>query len=136
MPLFFPAWPAACAAHGLPEMTQREFYGFAGIPMPDIVDSIYAAAHNGAHPSPDWVAAFLATQMRFAAEVEAERGHPARIECVVGLAEAAVARGLPVALATSGLKEIVLQHLRHAGLDQIFSDQQANLGAPQPLPRR
>ena len=27
MPLFFPAWPQACKVHGLPEMTEDEFYG-------------------------------------------------------------------------------------------------------------
>eukprot|EP01051_Picozoa_sp_SAG22_P012028 SAG22_NODE_1215_length_5146_cov_1.556965_3_plen_270_part_00 len=128
MPLFYPAWPVACRAHGLPEMTEDEFYGFAGVPMPTIVEQIYAGHHGaGARPGGAFVEAFLKTQLAAADEVEARLGHPARIECVIALAEAAIARGLPVAVATSGLKDVVLGHLRHAGLDGMFSDAKGNL---------
>lgn len=44
--------------------------------------------------------------------------------------EAALTAGLPVALATSGLKDVVLEHISHAGLGHIFNDTKGNLGAP------
>ena len=47
-------------------------------------------------------------------------GHPAPIPCVVAIAREAVARGIPVALATSGLREHVEDHLHHAGLADLF----------------
>ena len=98
------------------------------MPMPTIVEQIYANHHGaGARPGEAYVAAFLATQLAAADEVEARLGHPGRIECVIALAQAALARGLPVAVATSGLKGVVLGHLREAGLDGMFSDARGNL---------
>ena len=36
MPLFFHSWQTACPQYGL-SMSEDEFYGFAGMPLPDIV---------------------------------------------------------------------------------------------------
>ena len=39
----------------------------------------------------------------------------------------AEARGIPIALATSGLRDHVEDHLRHAGLDDLFNNERNNL---------
>ena len=39
MPGFFPSWVFACKRLGL-SITEEEFYGFAGQPMPDIIAQV------------------------------------------------------------------------------------------------
>ena len=43
-----------------------------------------------------------------------------RIECVINIARAAKTQGIPIACATSGIREIVDQHMGSLGLDQLF----------------
>lgn len=53
--------------------------------------------------------------------LQARVGPPPAIECIARLAREAEARGLPIAAATSGLREHVEVHLAHVGLDSLFS---------------
>ena len=53
MSAWLPSWQYACGQYGL-EMTESKFWGFAGVPLPDIVRSIYAEAHGGERAPPCW----------------------------------------------------------------------------------
>lgn len=119
MALFYPSWPltGTLPEFGL-EVSEEEFYLLAGRPVPDMVQHLHLT-QKGVPATPDFVAAFLAEKVRQHALVEAERGPPAPIPSVVKLARDYKARGIPVAIATSGLKEHVLHHLVAAGLDDL-----------------
>ena len=65
---------------------------------------------------------------------------PAPIDCVVSLMKGFIARGVPVACATSGLRDHVDEHMRHAGLLElcpherivVAADLPPGRGKPQP----
>ena len=57
---FFPSWNEAGADYGL-SMTEAEFYGYAGMPLPDIVEDLYRKC-KGEAPPEGFVAEFLATK--------------------------------------------------------------------------
>ena len=73
------------------------------------------------------VGQFLATKKAVHKVTEAQLGCPRPIECVVVIARAAVARGVPVAVATSGLREHVEAHIEAAGLSDIFNARLGNV---------
>jgi hypothetical protein len=52
--------------------------------------------------------------------MEAKQGCPPGIKCVIEVAKEYKARGVPIACATSGLKEHVDFHLQHAGILELF----------------
>merc|ERR1711862_922365 len=62
---------------------------------------------------------FLVEKIRLSKSDEAAMGHPPAIESVVAVAKAYKERGIPVAIATSGLRDLVMSHLHHAGLDDL-----------------
>lgn len=132
MPLFYPAWPETCENFDLPPLTLEEFYGFAGVPMPDIVRAIH---RNAAVQCDDERCEQFLDRLKAAqAREEARKGSPQRIECVISLATTALAAGKRVAVATSGVKEHVRSHLALTGLDQIFSEAKGNLVCASDLP--
>lgn len=120
MPLFYPSWPKTGA---LPQfdlkVSEDDFYGLAGKPLPDIVQHLHMA-QKGEPATDDYVKSFLKEKINFHKQDEAEQGHPQAIECVIALARAYKDRGVPVAIATSGIKEIVVDHIRHAGVEDLF----------------
>ena len=118
MPLFFQSWVDVCADFGL-SITEHQFYGYAGLPLPEIVRRLHQTA-NGCDPPKDFIDRFLKAKKAAHAVNEARQGHPPAIGCVVRLAREAVAAGLPVCVATSGLRDHVEAHLAEAGLDGIF----------------
>ena len=132
MPLFYPAWPETCKKYQLPPLTLEEFYGFAGVPMPDIVWAIHRNA--AVQCDDERCEAFLEELKVAQGREEARRGSPKRIECVVSLATAALAAGKRVAVATSGVKGHVLSHLALTGLAEIFSEAKGNLVCASDLP--
>ena len=132
MPMFFPAWPETCAEFGLPLLSLEGFYGFAGVPMPDIVHAIHQDA--GLECDDTRCEVFLESLKTAQAREEARRGSPERIECVIALATDALAAGQRVAVATSGVKEHVRSHLALTGLDQLFSESKGNLVCASDLP--
>ena len=103
MPLFYHSWADVCPQHGL-SMSEDDFYGFAGKPLPDIVREMHRA-QKGTDATDAFVAAFLAEKKRAHLQAEEKIGAPAPIACVVALARGALARGVPVCLATSGSRE-------------------------------
>jgi beta-phosphoglucomutase-like phosphatase (HAD superfamily) len=125
MPLFLKSWQAVCPQFGL-SMTMDDFYGVAGVPLPDIVRMLHRT-QKGSEATDEFVEAFLAAKKTNHAQNESKLGHPEPIACVVKIAREAEARGIPIALATSGLRDHVEDHLRHAGLDDLFNDKRNNL---------
>uniref|UniRef100_A0A7S1FHB9 Uncharacterized protein n=1 Tax=Noctiluca scintillans TaxID=2966 RepID=A0A7S1FHB9_NOCSC len=119
MPLFFPSWVATGA---LPQFdltfTEEYFYSVGGWPLKDIV-RVAHERQRGTVPSDEFVAAFLEEKLQVHRAHEAE--HPAAISQVVALAKAYKERGIPVAIATSGVEDIVMSHLAHAGIDDLVS---------------
>ena len=115
---FFPSWNEAGADYGL-SMTEAEFYGYAGMPLPDIVEDLYRKC-KGEAPPEGFVAEFLATKKAKHAAREAIDGPPPVIACVAAIARAWAARGVPVVCATSGLRDHVEPHLAAAGLGDLF----------------
>eukprot|EP00439_Symbiodinium_sp_Y106_P030301 s2418_g3.t1 len=121
MPLFYPSWPRTGAQPRFDlRITEDDFYHLAGVPLPDMVQSLHLA-QKGVDPSPEYVKDFIAEKVRLHKEEEAEKGHPPAIACVVSLLKEYRERGVPVAIATSGLKDIVLEHLEAAGLMDLVS---------------
>lgn len=125
MPHFYPSWIVACEQHGL-TITEDEFYGFSGLPLPVIVAKLWQA-QKGGDPPTGFIELFLKTKVDAHHEHEARVGPPPAIECIARLAREAEARGLPIAAATSGLREHVEVHLAHVGLDSLFSQSRGNL---------
>ena len=121
MSAWLPSWQHACSKYDL-EMTETKFWGFAGVPLPDIVQSLYSEAHGGERASDDFVEKFLKCKKAFHAEAEKKNGSPPAIECVISLVKKYKARGIPVAIASSGLRDIVERHCDHAGVLSLFGD--------------
>jgi len=123
MPMFYPSWPGTGA---LPQfgltITENDFYGQAGKPLGDIVRTLYTA-QNGEPPTEEYVQAFLEEKIRLHKEHEEKVGHPPPITPVIAIALDYKERGIPIAIATSGVKQIVLEHLRHAGLSDLVDEE-------------
>lgn len=118
MPLFFHSWEVTCPKFGL-SMTLDDFYGFAGMPLPDIVRVLHQQKF-GSEASSEFVDRFLQEKQANHAQTEDRLGHPQPIACVVALARDAAARGIPVCVATSGLRTHVEAHIKAAGLSDLF----------------
>lgn len=123
MPMFYPSWPETCAMpqFGL-TITENEFYGLGGKPLGDIVQALHTA-QKGEPATDEYVRAFLKEKMRVHREHEAKVGHPPPIPQVIAIALDYKERGIPIAIATSGVKDIVLDHLRHAGLSDLVTEE-------------
>jgi|EP00908_Phaeocystis_cordata_P005571 beta-phosphoglucomutase-like phosphatase (HAD superfamily) len=118
MPLFYQSWVDVCDGFGL-SITEHQFYGFAGLPLPEIVRRLHQAAY-GSDPPDGFTESFLKAKKAAHNANEARLGSPPPIACVSRLARQAVAAGQPVCVATSGLRDHVEAHLAHAGLADIF----------------
>ena len=125
MPLFYRSWPPACAKFDL-VLSEDDFYGFAGKPLPDIVKELFLR-QKGIEASPELVAEFLRVKKSAHHETEARLGSPKRIECVAAIAREAVARGIPVCVATSGLRDHVEAHIASADLADLFNARLDNI---------
>jgi len=119
MGAWLPSWQHTCEKYGL-EMTEGRFWGFAGVPLPDIVAGVYGDKHDGAAPSAEFVAEFLAEKRAFHNSQEASTGAPPAIACVIKLVHEYKQRGIKVAVASSGLRDIVERHCEHAGILGLF----------------
>ncbi len=119
MPLFYHSWVTVCPQFGL-TMSENDFYGYAGMPLPDIVRDMHKK-QLGADATDDFVKTFLTAKKKAHNLTEERLGHPAPIACVVQLAREAVAKGIPVCVATSGLRDHVEAHLSAAGLSDLFN---------------
>ena len=106
MGAWLPSWQHACGLHGL-SITEARFWGFAGVPLPDIVAAVYADAHPGETPSHEFVTDFLKDKRAFHSAQEAASGHPPAIDCVVRRVHYYKSRGIKVAIASSGLRDVV-----------------------------
>ena len=111
MPGYFPSWTYACEKLGL-AITEGQFYGFAGRPMPDIIKQLHRNAGKGEMPE-GYVEQFFAHKKVGMAETHPRGFLPAPIEAVVEIMKGFIARGVPIACATSGLREHVAEHMGH-----------------------
>jgi len=133
MPIFLASWKDVCPDYGL-SMTLDDFYGYAGKPLPDIVKALYRT-QKGIEPTQQMVDAFLTAKKKNHKDNESKRGQPQPIGCVVQIAREAVAKGIPVAVATSGLREHVEAHLEHAGLGDLFNSKLNNIVCAAEVPK-
>ena len=125
MPLFYKSWVATSGKFGL-SLSEEEFYGYAGMPLPDIVRSMHRT-QKGSECTEAFIADFLKEKKKAHHGIEAKVGSPRPIECVVRIARDAEARGIPIAVATSGLRDHVEAHLSSAGLSDLFNSKRANV---------
>ena len=154
---FYPSWVDVCEPRGLLPFSLDDFYGFAGVPVPDIAIALYRRKH-GAAPSAEWLDAFvrpppprlppappqhppqLVDKKAAHKAREATAGMPKAIECVVAIAREAAARGVPVAVATSGVRCVLraarwqLRAHRRQGRRHRAPGARGARGAPLPLP--
>jgi beta-phosphoglucomutase-like phosphatase (HAD superfamily) len=87
---------------------KARFWGFAGVPLPDIVLALYQDKHGAdSKPSEEFVAQFLQDKRAFHTAQEEEAGHPPAIKCVTDRIHYYKSRGIKVAVASSGLRDIV-----------------------------
>lgn len=125
MPLFFHSWEEVCPEFGL-SITLDDFYSYAGMPLPEIVRRMHREQLSG-EASQDFVDQFLLAKQKSHLRHESSRGHPDPIHCVVNLAYDAVSKGLPICIATSGLRSHVESHLKAARLDGLFNEKLGNI---------
>ena len=133
MPLFYHSWVTVCPQFDL-SMSENEFYGYAGMPLPDIVHELHRKAKGSEAPE-GFVERFLAAKKAAHNVVEQQLGAPKPIQAVVRIAREAVALGIPIALATSGLRDHVEAHLAAAGLSDLFNEKLGNLVVAADVPR-
>jgi len=118
MPGFLPSWVTVCAQYDM-EMTEQRFFQFAGVPLPDIVKTLFME-QKGAVPEEAILEEFLAEKLRTEKEYAAQKPHPPGIQCVIDIARSARKKGIPIACATSGIREVVDTHMAALGLDELF----------------
>jgi len=118
MPQFWPSWPEWGKPHGL-MITEDDFYGYAGWPMPDILRDIYER-QKVCKVDHAFAQQLLAEYMVIHQRRMKEIPPPPPIAAVVAAAKGHVAAGVPIVAATSGLRETVEHHLHVAGLGELF----------------
>merc|ERR1711971_234230 len=118
MPQFWPSWPEWGKLHGL-EITEDDFYSYAGWPMPDILRDIYER-QKGCKVDETFCEQLLAEYKAIHERRMKELPHPPPIQPVVTAARAHVEAGVPIIAATSGLRDTVENHLKLAGLSELF----------------
>jgi beta-phosphoglucomutase-like phosphatase (HAD superfamily) len=118
MPAFYPSWNVAGEKYGV-FLSEDAFYGAAGLPLDVIARNMFRAS-LGTDPDDATVDAFLKLKKETHLALEKAAGPPPAIACVVAIAREAQARGIPVAIATSGSKDDVERHLASNGLTDIF----------------
>jgi len=113
MPIHFAAWTAGLRNSGfVHEFSEEFFYSLGGVPTRRIVEILNE--RDGTHMDPD---AVMHEKERL--YLEMLPGVP-RIEPVVAFAERAVAKGIPVSIASGGPRPVVNTALRGAKLDHLF----------------
>jgi beta-phosphoglucomutase-like phosphatase (HAD superfamily) len=118
MPQFWPSWPEWGALHGL-TITEDDFYGYAGWPMPDILRDIYERQKE-CKVEDTFTQQLLSEYTVIHERRMQELPTPNPIAATVAEARKHIAAGVPVVAATSGLRETVEHHLLAAGLGDIF----------------
>jgi len=113
MPVHFEAWTAGLRNSGFQyEFSEEFFYSLGGVPTKRIIEILNEK--HGTHMDPEAV-------MHEKERIYLERlaGVP-RIEPVVAFAERAVAKGIPVSIASGGPRPVVDAALRGAKLASLF----------------
>ena len=131
MPLHYRAWDAAMQEAGIGgKLDEDLFYSLGGIPTRRVAQLI--AEHYGIQIDPELVV--HRKESLFLSMVDGVKV----IEPVAEFARAAVARGIPAAIATGGTPEVALPALDAAGLRSLFKviitplDVPAGRGKPAP----
>lgn len=114
MPIHFAAWTAGLRNSGFQyEFSEEFFYSLGGVPTKRIIEILNEK--HGTHMDPETV---MHEKERI--YLEMLPGVP-RIDPVVAFAERAVAKGIPVSIASGGPRPVVDTALRGAKLDHLFS---------------
>lgn len=114
MPAFWLSWHLTCEKHGL-HLTEEKFYSLAGTPIYDMVRDLILEAGLQDSLSIDEV---LASKTTFNKEAVAKIGTPA-IDVVVSIARHYHGKK-PLAVASSGNKEDVIESLKSNGIYELF----------------
>ena len=109
---FYEADLKTCLEFGM-TMSKKQFYALAGVPIREIFRIL--AEEQGVQPDLD---AMAARCKELADEIMA--AGPALIEPVVAIAREAKAAGVPLAVASSGVKPTVTGHLKGHGIYDLF----------------
>lgn len=113
MPIHFAAWTTGLRNSGFRhEFSEEFFYSLGGVPTKRIVEILNE--RDGTHMDPE---AVMHEKERI--YLEMLPGVP-RIDPVVAFAERAVAKGIPVAIASGGPRPVVDAALRGARIDALF----------------
>eukprot|EP00416_Gambierdiscus_australes_P021581 CAMPEP_0171074362 /NCGR_PEP_ID=MMETSP0766_2-20121228/12094_1 /TAXON_ID=439317 /ORGANISM="Gambierdiscus australes, Strain CAWD 149" /LENGTH=318 /DNA_ID=CAMNT_0011531145 /DNA_START=36 /DNA_END=990 /DNA_ORIENTATION=+ len=118
MPQFYPSWMEWGRLHGL-AVTEDDFYGHAGWPVPDILRDIYER-EKGCMVDEALLEQLLREYKAIQARLTKALPAPSPVEATVDVARMHAAAGVPIVAATSGLRETVERHLREAGLADLF----------------
>ena len=111
MTKFYEADRLACEEVDI-TFTKKRFYALAGVPIREIFRIL--AEEQGKSPDLDRMCVRCK-------EVADSYGPPELIEPVVAIARDANAKGVPIAVASSGVKTTVTEHLRDHGILDLFS---------------
>ena len=117
--MWWPSWKATCAEFGLTQFTMARFYELAGVPVPEILR--IAGIESGVADFDVEKALAFKKAFHVSAVADGSIGKPPRIAPVCAIVEAAHASGVPLAVASSGTRVAVEEHLRDAGLWDYFS---------------
>jgi len=118
MTRWIPSWNDAGKQFGL-TMSEDDFWAMAGWPVPEMVKQL-VRDQKGEEATDEFVEEFLKAKMLAHRAREAQDGTPPPIAPVVELARAHVKAGVPIAAATSGLRDAVEHHLGANGLLELF----------------
>ena len=114
MPAYYESWRRLCENNDL-SLTEEEFYGYAGVPVPDIIaDVVKKSGKKGKLNEAD----LLREKASYGHESLKKIGQPA-IKCVVDIVKKYHGK-LPMAVASSGIRSHVMESLRCNNLEHYF----------------
>ena len=114
MPAYYESWRRLCQNNDL-SLTEEEFYGFAGVPVPEIIAAVVEKSGKKGKLNE---AKLLKEKASYGHESLKKMGQPA-IECVVDIVKKYHGK-LPMAVASSGIRSHVMESLRCNNLEQYF----------------
>jgi beta-phosphoglucomutase-like phosphatase (HAD superfamily) len=115
MPAYWRSWVETCRQYGI-DFSEQRFYAMAGVPVRDIFKIIINESFpQGGGPDLD---AVMSTKQAFGKISIVEIGMP-RVDVVVAIAEKYHGK-IPMAVASSGHREFVMESLEKNGILHYF----------------
>ena len=114
MPAYYESWRRLCENNDL-SLTEEEFYGFAGVPVPEIIAAVVKkSGKKGKLNEAD----LLKEKASYGHDSLKKIGQPV-IDCVVDIVKKYHGK-LPMAVASSGIRSHVMESLRCNNLEHYF----------------